>query len=96
MTGPEVFGREVFGPEVFGPEVFGPGVFGRAASDGSVFISPMVPSIPRLVTGQGAYKAGPANAGPALYALVVRNTGIEPVTSSVSGKRSPTELIARV
>lgn len=27
---------------------------------------------------------------------VVRDTGIEPVTSSVSGKRSPAELIARV
>jgi len=27
---------------------------------------------------------------------LVRDTGIEPVTSSVSGKRSPTELIARV
>ena len=26
----------------------------------------------------------------------VRDTGIEPVTSSVSGKRSPAELIARV
>ena len=26
----------------------------------------------------------------------MRNTGIEPVTSSVSGKRSPAELIARV
>ena len=25
----------------------------------------------------------------------MRDTGIEPVTSSVSGKRSPTELIAR-
>ena len=25
----------------------------------------------------------------------VRDTGIEPVTSSVSGKRSPAELIAR-
>ena len=28
--------------------------------------------------------------------LMVRDTGIEPVTSSVSGKRSPAELIARV
>jgi|EndMetStandDraft_7_1072992.scaffolds.fasta_scaffold89132_3 hypothetical protein len=27
---------------------------------------------------------------------MVRDTGIEPVTSSVSGKRSPAELIARV
>ncbi len=27
--------------------------------------------------------------------ITVRDTGIEPVTSSVSGKRSPTELIAR-
>ncbi len=27
--------------------------------------------------------------------MVVRDTGIEPVTSSVSGKRSPAELIAR-
>ena len=29
------------------------------------------------------------------YIVVVRDTGIEPVTSSVSGKRSPAELIAR-
>ena len=28
------------------------------------------------------------------YVNLVRDTGIEPVTSSVSGKRSPTELIA--
>src|SRR6478735_2667293 len=28
--------------------------------------------------------------------MLVRDTGIEPVTSSVSGKRSPAELIARV
>ena len=28
------------------------------------------------------------------YIRTVRDTGIEPVTSSVSGKRSPTELIA--
>ncbi len=27
---------------------------------------------------------------------MVRDTGIEPVTSSVSGKRSPAELIAQV
>ena len=27
--------------------------------------------------------------------ILVRDTGIEPVTSSVSGKRSPAELIAR-
>ncbi len=31
----------------------------------------------------------------ALGSDVVRDTGIEPVTSSVSGKRSPAELIAR-
>lgn len=30
-----------------------------------------------------------------LHISVVRDTGIEPVTSSVSGKRSPAELIAR-
>jgi hypothetical protein len=28
--------------------------------------------------------------------VLVRDTGIEPVTSSVSGKRSPAELIAQV
>src|SRR6478735_3527902 len=30
-----------------------------------------------------------------LSSISVRDTGIEPVTSSVSGKRSPAELIAR-
>jgi hypothetical protein len=29
-----------------------------------------------------------------LHKTMVRDTGIEPVTSSVSGKRSPAELIA--
>ena len=31
---------------------------------------------------------------PPTWAMLVRDTGIEPVTSSVSGKRSPAELIA--
>jgi hypothetical protein len=34
--------------------------------------------------------------GNSTLSLLVRDTGIEPVTSSVSGKRSPAELIARV
>ena len=32
--------------------------------------------------------------GNSILSLLVRDTGIEPVTSSVSGKRSPAELIA--
>src|SRR5919112_2934830 len=36
---------------------------------------------------------GPGDSGPEVRP-VVRDTGIEPVTSSVSGKRSPAELIA--
>lgn len=37
-----------------------------------------------------------SEAWPDLQKTLVRDTGIEPVTSSVSGKRSPAELIARV
>ncbi len=44
--------------------------------------------------GRRTRKARGYRAGPAMN--VVRDTGIEPVTSSVSGKRSPAELIARV
>ena len=52
---------------------------------------------PRLPTLFGAYLARErSEAQTALDAAdeLVRDTGIEPVTSSVSGKRSPAELIA--
>ena len=38
--------------------------------------------------------AGLGGSGRGRVSVLVRDTGIEPVTSSVSGKRSPAELIA--
>ncbi len=53
------------------------------------------------VTRRGALQSTDTEKGPVRKpglscSSVVRDTGIEPVTSSVSGKRSPAELIARV
>src|SRR5690606_10046861 len=51
--------------------------------------------VPKCITPPAGASTQKAPAGGRGFP-VVRDTGIEPVTSSVSGKRSPAELIARV